>query len=105
MQQKNIAPYKIGAISQCNLTVKSPDHNWVYAGSNPATATKRGDSVMANMTVSKTVDLSSNLSPCANCGAVGKLVKPPIFQVGVCGFKSRRHCHILGAGIQIGEGA
>lgn len=85
--------------------VKSPAHNWVYAGSNPAAATKCGDSVTANMTVSKTVDLSSNLSPCANCGAVGKLVKPLTFQVSVCGFKSRRHCHIVWAGIQIGEGA
>lgn len=47
--------------------VKSPDHNWVDAGSNPAAATNNcRDSVTANMTVSKTVDLSSNLSPCAN---------------------------------------
>ncbi len=55
------------SISQCNLMVKSPAHNWVDAGSNPAAATNKcGDSVMANMTVSKTVDLSSNLSPLAN---------------------------------------
>lgn len=28
-------------------------------------------------------------------GAVGKLVKPSIFQVDACGFNSRRHCQIL----------
>ena len=27
-------------------------------------------------------------------GAVGKLVKPSIFQVDACGFNSRRHCQI-----------
>ena len=43
-----------------------------------------------NTTVSKTVVLGSKQAS-LRCGAVGKLVKPPVFQAGDCGFKPRRH--------------
>lgn len=65
--------------------VKSQAHNLVYAGSNPAAATKSRDSVTGNIAVSKTADLSSNLSPFAKLGAVGKWLSRHSFKVKIAG--------------------
>ena len=66
-------------------------HKQEDVGSTPAAATTCGDSVTANISVSKTEALSSNLSLRAFHGAVGKLVKPLDFRSSDCGFEPRQH--------------
>lgn len=65
--------------------VKSQVHTLVNIGSNPIAATQSRDSVTGNITVSKTVDLSSNLSPFANYGAVGKWLSHLTFDQVIAG--------------------
>ena len=68
--------------SHRSLIGKAPVHKPGDVGSSPAGATKCRDGVTGNTMVSKTVELSSNLSPFANHSAVGKWFKPLDFQSG-----------------------
>lgn len=54
-----------GLASQRSTKVVPLAHNQVCTGSTPVAATTCGDGVTASIAVSKTADLSSNLSPCA----------------------------------------
>lgn len=69
---------------QCSLMVKPLAHNQVYTGSSPVAAIG-GDGVTAIISVSKTEDLSSNLSPRATGSA-------RLFSAGQLSVKQSQYC-------------